>query len=67
MHFGLKNTGVTYHRMVTKMFEPILGKTMNAYIDDIVVKRRRESNHIRDLIEVFTIMKRHKLWLNMIK
>ena len=51
----------TYQRMVTKIFEPILGKTMDAYIDDMVVKSKRESDHIRDLIEVFTILKRHKL------
>ena len=40
------------------MFEPILGKTMDAYIDDMVVKSRRESDHIRDLTEVFMILKR---------
>ena len=53
--------------MVTKIFEMILGKTMDAYIDDLVIKSRRESNHIRDLTEVFIILKSHKLKLNVAK
>ena len=41
MLFGLKNTGVTYQRMITKIFKPIMGKNMDAYIDDMVVKRKK--------------------------
>ena len=40
MPFGLKNAGVTYQRMMTKMFEPQLGKNIEIYIDDMVVKAR---------------------------
>ena len=53
--------------MITKLFEPIMDKTMDAYIDDMVVKSRKESNHVWDLIEVFTTLKRHKLRLNAVK
>ena len=35
MPFGLKNVGTTYQRLVTKMFRPLLEKTMEVYIDDI--------------------------------
>ena len=49
--------------MITKIFEPILGKTMDAYIDDMVVKSIRKVDHIMDLTKVFTILKRHKLRL----
>ena len=38
MSFGLKNTGATYQRLVTKKFRPLLGKTMEVYIDDMLVK-----------------------------
>ena len=38
MPFGLKNTGSTYQRMMTKMFKPQIGKNIEVYIDDIVVK-----------------------------
>ena len=57
MSFGMKNTGATYQRMITKMFEPILGKIIDAYINDMVVKSKEESNHIRDLTKVLTILK----------
>ena len=38
MPFGLKNAGVTYQRLVNKMFSNYLGKTMEVYIDDMFVK-----------------------------
>ena len=41
MPFGPKNVVATYPRMITKIFEPIMDKTMDTYIDDIVVKRKR--------------------------
>ena len=50
--------------MITKIFEPILGKTMDACIDDMVIKSKEEPDHIKDLTEVFTILKRHKLRMN---
>ena len=53
--------------MITKIFEPILGKTMDTYIDDMVVKIKEESDHINDLTEVFAIHKMHKLRLNATK
>ena len=38
MPFSLKNVGSTYQRMVTRMFESQMGKNVEAYIDDMVVK-----------------------------
>ncbi|GFS40391.1 hypothetical protein Acr_00g0068270 [Actinidia rufa] len=63
----LKEASAITERMVTKMFEPILGKIMDAYIDDMVVKSKEEPDHIRDLTELFTILKRHVLELNAAK
>ena len=40
MSFGLKNAGATYHRLMTKMFKSLLGKTMEVYIDDVLVKSK---------------------------
>ena len=45
MPFGLKNAGSTYQRMMTRMFEPQLGKNIEVYIDDMVVKSKVESEH----------------------
>ena len=64
MPFGLKNAGATYQRMMIRMFEPQLGKNIEIYIDDMVVKSRVESKHINDLGNIFDILRKHKLRLN---
>ena len=53
MPFGLKNAASTYQRMVTKMFKEQLGRNMEAYIDDMVVKSKATENHLTDLKETF--------------
>ena len=45
MPFGLKNAGATYQRLVTKMFWPLHGSTMEVYIDDMLVKSKQHPNH----------------------
>ena len=49
MPFGLKNAGSTYQRMMTKMFKPQLGKNIEVYIDDMIVKSKLVSEHLADL------------------
>ena len=65
--FGLKNTGSTYQRIVTKMFEPQLGKSIEVYIDDIVVKSKIVSKHMANIGNIFEILRKHKLRLNAFK
>ena len=62
--FNLKNARATYQKMITKMFEPQLGKNVEIYIDDMVVKSKLESEHINNLRNIFEILRRHKLRLN---
>ena len=64
MPFGLKNAGSTYQRMMTRMFKPQLGKSIEIYIDNMVVKSKVVSKHVRDLGDIFEILRRHKLRLN---
>ena len=64
MPFGLKNAGSTYQRMMTKMFESQLGKNVEIYIDDMVVKSKLVSEHLADLSNIFEILRKHKLHLN---
>ena len=64
MPFGLKNAGATYQRMVTKMFEHMIGKTVEVYINDILVKSLREENHVSDLLQMFDILRESCLRLN---
>ena len=53
MSFGLKNVGSKYQRMITKMFKKQLGRNMEAYIDDIVVKSKVVEGQLFDLTETF--------------
>ena len=64
MPFGLKNAGSTYQRMMTKIFEPQLGKHIEIYIDYMMVKSKVVSEHVGDLENIFEILKKHKLCLN---
>ena len=64
MPFGLKNAGLTYQRMMTKMFESQMGKNIEVYIDDMVVKSKIVSKHIGDLTNIFEILRGHQLCLN---
>ena len=64
MPFGLKNARTTYQRMMTRMFELQLSKSIEVYIDDMVVKSKVVSEHVRDLGDIFEIQMRHKLLLN---
>ena len=64
MHFGLKNVGSIYQRMMTKMFEPQLGKNIEVYIDDMVVKSKVVFEHVGDLRNIFKILRKYKLRLN---
>ena len=51
MPFGLKNAGVTYQRLMNKMFTHQIGRNVQVYIDDMLVKSMRED----DLQETFDI------------
>ena len=56
MSFGLKNVRATYQRLVTVMFGHLIGKTMEAYVDDMLIKSVKEEDHLADLREVFGIL-----------
>ena len=63
MPFDLKNAGSIYQRMMTKMFESQLGKNIEIYIDDMVVKSKMVSKHVGDLQAIFEILRKYKLRL----
>ena len=49
---------------MTRMFKPQLGKNIEIYVDDMVVKSKVVSGHLRDLSDIFDVLRRHKLRLN---
>ena len=67
MPFSLKNAGSTYQAMMTKMFELQLGKSIEVYIDDMVMKSKMVFAHVGDLRNIFEILRKHKLCLNAFK
>ncbi|CAA0839601.1 Unknown protein, partial [Striga hermonthica] len=64
MTFGLKNAGATYQRLVNKMFARLIGRTMEVYVDDMLVKSEQASHHIAHLSEVFDILREYSMVLN---
>ena len=64
MPFSPKNAGSTYQRMMMRMFESLLGKNIEIYIGDMVVKSKMVSEHLGDLQVVFEILRSYKLHLN---
>ena len=53
--------------MMTRMFEPQLGKSIEIYVDDIVVKSKVVFEHVEDLGVIFNILMKHNLRLNAFK
>ena len=67
MPFGLKNVKATYQRLVTKMFQPLLGKTMEVYIDDMLIKSKERPDHATHLQQVFDLFGTYDMKLNLAK
>ena len=64
MPFGLKNTEATYQRLVNRMFSHQIGKNVEVYVDDMLVKIKDEANHLDDLKETFNTLRKYNMKLN---
>ncbi|KAL0410840.1 UNVERIFIED_CONTAM: Retrovirus-related Pol polyprotein from transposon opus [Sesamum latifolium] len=64
MPFGLKNAGATYQRLVDKIFHPQIGRNIEVYVDDMLVKSNEAQDHVTDLEETFSVLRKYKLKLN---
>ena len=49
MPFGFKNVGVTYQRLVNMIFKDLIGKSMEVYVDDMLVKSKMVGDHAEHL------------------
>lgn len=45
MAFDLRNSGVSYQRMINKLFKELLGKSTEAYVDEMLVKSESKHTH----------------------
>ena len=64
MPFGLKKASATYQRLMNKMFAQQIGRNVQVYVDDMLVKSRREEDHLEDLRETFNTLRSYNMKLN---
>nr|KYP69821.1 Retrovirus-related Pol polyprotein from transposon 297 family [Cajanus cajan] len=64
MPFGLKNAGATYQRLMDKVFAEQIGRNLEVYVDDMVIKTKSANDHVRDLEEIFQQVRRYNMRLN---
>uniref|UniRef100_A0A2N9FH63 Uncharacterized protein n=1 Tax=Fagus sylvatica TaxID=28930 RepID=A0A2N9FH63_FAGSY len=65
MPFGLKNAGATYQRLMNRMFHDQIGRNVEVYVDDMLVKSKEEEDgHLDDLRETFQTLRKYQMKLN---
>ncbi|GJT15437.1 reverse transcriptase domain-containing protein [Tanacetum coccineum] len=62
--FGLRNAGATYQRLVDKAFHKQIGRNLEVYVDDLVIKSRTEDEIVRDIEETFETLREINMKLN---
>ncbi|GJV13927.1 reverse transcriptase domain-containing protein [Tanacetum coccineum] len=64
MPFGLRNARATYQRLVDKALHKQIGKDLEVYVDDLVIKIRTEDEIVRDIEETFKTLREINMKLN---
>ena len=64
MPLGLKNVGATYQRLMNRMFHDQIGRNVEVYVDEMLVKSTEEDNHLNDLKETFKTLCKYQMKLN---
>ena len=67
MPFGLKNVEATYQRAMQKIFNDMLHKNVECYVEDVVVKTKKRYDHLKDLRMVFDKQRQYNLQMNPLK
>jgi len=64
MPFRLKNVGVTYQKLINKTFSKQIGRNMEVYVENMLIKSKEESTHLDDLQETFATLRQYQMKLN---
>jgi hypothetical protein len=64
MPFRLKNAGATYQRCMQKCLRDQIGRNLEVYVDDIVIKTRNSTSFLDDVHETFENLRKHNIMLN---
>ena len=67
MPFELKNAGATYQQAMQKIFDIVLHKNVECYVNDLVVKTKRREDHLVDPRSVFNRLRKYQLKMNLSK
>nr|GEW56895.1 reverse transcriptase domain-containing protein [Tanacetum cinerariifolium] len=67
MPFGLKNAGATYQRLIDSAFQTQLGRNLEVYVDDMVIKSMTEQDTIMDIAETFDNLRKINMKLKPLK
>lgn len=67
MSFVLKNVGATYMRAMTALFYDMIHKEIEVYVDDVIIKSKRDTSHLADLEKFFDRLRKYNLKLNLAK
>jgi hypothetical protein len=64
MTFGLKSSGATYQRSMNYIFHELIGKIVEIYIDDVVIKSLDHDSHLNDVKKTLECTRKHGLKMN---
>ena len=64
MSFRLKNARATYQRLMNRMFHDQIDRNVKVYVDDMLVKSKEEDDHLKDLEEMFNMLRKYQMKLN---
>jgi len=64
MSFGVKNAGATYQRAMVTLFNDMIHKEIEVYVDDMIAKSRSKEEHLVNLRKLFERLRKFKLKLN---
>ena len=67
MPFKLKNARTMYQKLMNKMFTHQIGRNVQVYVDNMLVKSLREDDHLGDLQETFDTLRTYNMKLNLSK
>ena len=64
---GLKNAGTTYRRLINMRFKDLIGKSIEFYVDNMLIMSKMARDHAEHLKQMFNILQKYQMKLNPLK